>query len=176
MTLKQVLIKVTEFVNNGLIDVDTPSDELNKAIACGNFIYSELADEYSDLRYVEDKTSADGKILFSAFSKDVKKILSVKDGKIAVPFKEFASYLQVDHDGTYTVEYAYKVGDALLTDTLDLPACFTLYAVACGVASEYFFRSGLMEEALFYKNRYDRAVNNLTASRRKSKLKIRRFI
>ena len=176
MTLKQVLIKAIEIINNGLIDVENSSTELTRLIECGNFIYSELADEYSDLKYSEELVAADGTIPFTSFTKSVKKILKVKYGSAEVPFREYNTYVDVMSQGTYKVDYTYKSDAIGLNDTLDLPAFFTLYSVACGVASEYFFRTGLVEEALFYKNRYDRAVNNLTAERRRSKLKVRRFI
>lgn len=176
MTLKQVLIKCVEMINNGLIDVNTSSVELTRLIDCGNFIYSEIADVYSDMRYAEDKDSSDGKIYYADLTKGVKKILKVTSGGRDIPFVEHNTYLDVGKNGTYTVEYAYKSSAVGLNDTLDIPACFTAYCVACGVVSEYFFRVGLVEEALFYKNRYDRAVNSLTGSRRKSFLKVRRFI
>ena len=176
MTLKQVLIECVEMINNGLIDVNTSSAELTRLIECGNFIYSEIADVYSDLRYSEEKVSIDGKINYSDLTKTPKKILKVTDNGADIAFIEGSSYLDVGKGGTYTVEYAYKSSSVGLNDTLDIPACFTEYCVSCGVTSEYFFRVGLVEEALFYKNRYDKAVVSLTTSRRKSKLKARRFL
>ena len=176
MTLKQVLQKAVEIINNGRIDVNTASEELTRLIDCGNFIYSEIADVYCDAKYSERVISIDGIINFADLTKDVKKVLKVTKNSVDIEFKEYNDHIDVSDGGAYKVCYAYKSSDVELNDNLDIPAFFTVYSVACGVASEYFFRTGLVEEALFYKNRYDRAVNNLTSDRRRSKLKIRRFI
>ena len=176
MTLKEVLTKAVEIINNGLIDLDTTSTERSRLIDCGRYIYAEVADEYVDLNATQELSTTDGKILFSSFAKPVKKIVRVTDNCIDVPFCLYPDHITVDYAGTFVVDYAYKSVVPDLNDTLDLPAEFTPYALASGVASEYFFRTGLIEEALFYKNRYDRAISNLTQNRRTSYLKIRRFV
>jgi hypothetical protein len=78
--------------------------------------------------------------------------------------------------GKAKVRYCYHPKDLKAVDTVILPPQFTASVLALGVCSEYFYRSGLIDEAAFYKNRYDTSVINLTRHQKSLDLKVRRFL
>ena len=62
------------------------------------------------------------------------------------------------------------------SDRLILPPQFTEYVLAVGAAAEYFYRSSLLDEAVFFRNRFETAVNNLTKRGRVFNLPPRRLL
>lgn len=174
MTLREILTRAMEIV--GTVDLTTNNEEKTRLVACGNFILSECADRYSDMRAKEDVTVEDGTILFSSLNKPIKKVLSIKKNGFDVPYTLFNSYCTVEETGTVTIEYAYYFTRKELDQTLDLPTCFGIDTLAIGTAAEYFFRNGFSDEAILYKNRYDYAVKNDLRTIKAGKTKARRFL
>lgn len=176
MKLRDILEKTLEIVGDADIDLSTAGEKRSKLISCANMIYAELTEEYVHLKHAETLTVSDGRIYYSEFSKQVKDVMRVRRNGLTVPFNLYPLYLSCDVDGEVEVSYVYHPTEANIDDELDLPPQFTAFALANGVASEYFYRSGLTDEALFYKNRYDTTLLNLTRKRNPFSVKYRRFI
>lgn len=181
MTLKDALKKALEIIGDDDIDLDTtdtPAGNLKKLISCGNMIYGELTEEYAFLRNEEEVNFVDGKFAVSNLQKPLKEIIRIKNHDRNIPYKLFPSYIELGGkiSGNFTVIYTYHASELGLNDALVLPQSFTAASVAAGIASEYFYRSGLIDEALFYKNRYDNTVLNLTRKRLPGAIYYRRFI
>ncbi len=176
MILKDILVKAAEIIGDGDIDFDQPEAKTEKLISCGKMIYAELCEEYVHLKHKEKLYVTDGRIYYSDFSKDVKDVMKIKKHETVVPFTLYPLFLAADVEGEVEVSYVYHPEEPTLEDELDLPPAFTPAVLAVGVASEYFYRSGLIDEAVFYKNRYDNSLLNLTRKRGYVKLKYRRFL
>lgn len=176
MIFKDILVKAAEIIGDSDFDFEEPETKTEKLISCGKMIYAELCEEYVHLKHKETLNVTDGRIYYSDFTKDVKDVMTVKKNETVLPFTLYPLFLAVATEGDAEVSYVYHPEEPTLEDELDLPPTFTASILAVGVASEYFYRSGLIDEAVFYKNRYDNSLLNLTRKRGYVKLKYRRFI
>ncbi|HKL74389.1 MAG TPA: hypothetical protein VJ903_05835 [Clostridia bacterium] len=177
MIFRDILEKAIGIICDDEIQVDTISPKLNKLIRCGNMIYLELIEEYVRLKEEEEITFVDGKADFSSFSKLVKDVISVQKDGVNVSFSVYPNFVTTDScSGKATVKYVYHGEELDVNDNVILPPQFTPYVLANGVASEYFYRSGLIDEAAFYKNRYDTSIINLTRKQKSIELKVKRFL
>ncbi len=179
MTLKQVLKKALEIIGEEIdLDGEALDEKGKKLVSCGNMIYSELVEEYAPLRHTEEVTVYGGKLYFSDLSKNLKEIIRVKKNGENIPYVKNRNFLDVGlkNNGPCTVVYTYHPFEVDLNDELILPTTFSAERICSGIASEYFYRSGLIDEALFYKNRYDITVSNLMKKRPTWTLHYRRFI
>jgi hypothetical protein len=176
LILSDILEKAIAIICDDDIDLTVSSTKLTKLISCGNLIYSELTEEYVQLKKSEEISFSDGIAKYTLFSESVKDIREiVKDG-LKRTFRIYPSYVECDIDGDAEVVYTYHADELGLADEVVLSPQFTAAILATGVASEYFYRSGLTDEAAFYKNRYDTSVVNLTRQNKSIELKVRRFL
>lgn len=176
MILRDVLEKALDIICDDEIDLNVSSKKLTKLISCGNMIYQELVEQYVPLKNKEELEFVDGVLLYSAFAKPVKDILSIKKSGFAYNFVMYPSYVNCNVNGNAQVNYVYHGGELSIDDNIILPPQFSENILAMGVASEYFYRSGLCDEAIFYKNRYDNAIINLTRKKSSINLKGRNLI
>ena len=174
MTLMD-LIKSSLEITGGTYDT-LDEKEKSKLLSCAKMIYTELSEEYVKLKHTEELIATDGRIPYVEFSKPVKDIVRVEKNGRRVPFELFPDCVRCKAEGNVKVTYVYHAPDPDLEDELILPPFFNVTAISNGVASEFFYRSGLNEEALFYKNRYDNAVLNLQRRSASAYLQNRRFI
>lgn len=176
MIFKDILVKAAEIIGDSDIDFDQPEEKTEKLISCGKMIYTELTEEYVHLKHRENLQVTDGRIYYSEFTKPVKDVMKVKKDGVVLSFTVYPIFLAVEAEGEVEVSYVYHAEEPTLEEELDLPPTFTSSVLAVGVASEYFYRTGLIDEAVFYKNRYDNSLLNLTRKRGYVKLYYRRFI
>lgn len=175
MILRDILEKVIEIIGDEDIDLDTESRKRTRLLACANMIYHELTTEYVQLKNREIINFSDKRAYYSAFSKRVKDVLGVYKNSQAVEFRLYPLYVESDIYGDAEVSYLYHSDELTIEDTVLLPPQYTAFVLANGMASEYFYRSGLTDEAIFYKNRYDTSVLNLSRRRQSVTLKAGRM-
>jgi len=176
MILKDVLEKAKGIICDDEINLEEDSKKRKKLIDCASLIYRELTEQYIELKTKEKLYVENDKIYYSAFSKKVKDIINIsKDGQ-KVGFKLLPTYLECVEKGEVEIKYVYNTDELELTDEIILPPPYTDNMLSMGIASEYFFRSGLIDEALFYKNRYDNALINMSRRRNGFILKERSFL
>lgn len=177
MQLREILNKALDIIGDQAIDLEQDSPKTKRLIASANTIYHELASEYIDLKTSEELEFVDNKLYYLAFSKKVKDILSINKNGRSIDFKLYPMYIQAETTGIAQINYNYHPEEIDIDSVLELPPQYTSYTLANGVASEYFYRSGLFDEAIFYKNRYDTAILNLSRRKRSIRLKaVGRFI
>lgn len=176
MIFKDILVKAAEIIGDSDIDFTAPEEKTEKLISCGKMIYTELTEEYVHLKHKEMLPVNDGRIYYSEFTKAVKDVMKIKKDGVICPFTLYPLFVAVEEEGDVEVSYVYHAEEPALEEELDLPPIFTSSVLSVGVASEYFYRSGLIDEAVFYKNRYDNSLLNLTRKRGYVKLRYRRFI
>lgn len=171
MKLKDIIERTIILLGlEGEVEVTTPSNLLTKLTQCANSIYEELVMQYIDLKNNEDLIFEDGRCYYSSFKYRIKEILAVETNNEKIKFKVYPNFLYCGKDGTFNVKYLYYLSDLDLEDELVLPTNLTLNILSYGVISEYYYRQGLLDEAVFYKNRYDIAIDNLTKKLRSSYL------
>lgn len=173
MTMREVLIKALEIAGGEPSELEGESKKKDKLLKCADMIYQELTAEYAKLKHQEKIWFEKGRAYYAAFSKKVKDITSVCEDRSGrkVCFKIRPFCVEADINGYATVNYLYHPDEAGMDDELELPPQYTPHVLALGVASEYFYRQGLIEEALFYRNRYDVALLNLSRRRQGITLK-----
>lgn len=176
MILREVLLKTIGIICDDDIDLDIESKKRKRLIDCGNTIYQELVELYVELKTKENVAISDGKIFYSALSKRAKDILSIHKNGIKLVFKLYPTFLEIDEIGEVEIKYTYVPTELSLDDNLTLPPPYTENMLAMGIASEYFYRSGLCDEAIFYKNRYDNALLNMSRKRNSFILQKRSFL
>lgn len=176
MLLTEVLQKTIEIIGDTDISLNEESPKRKRLIACANMIYHELTTQYTHLKHQELLDFENGKLYFSLFSEKVLDVLSVKKNGVNIDFKIYPLYVQAEINGKCQVDYLYYSQELDLDDQMILPPQYTAFVVANGIASEYFYRSGFTDEAIFYKNRYDTAILNLSRKRQGVMLKQRRFV
>lgn len=179
MTLSEVIKRAASIIGLELeYDYDAPSAALTKLIDCANMIYSELTLEHVPLKTKEYVDVVGGECNYSDLSKNVREILSVRYNGNKLKFTLFPTFfaLAEEIDGEVEVEYLFHMGELNESDNLILPPQFTVHVIAMGVVSEFYYRSGMVDEATFYKSRYDNAITNLTRSLKSFRVPARRFI
>ena len=103
--------------------------------------------------------------------------MSVKVRGVKTPFVMYPTYVESEGtEGSAEVEYLFHPGTLEADDEVILPPQFSEYVMAIGVASEYYYRLGYIEEAEFYKARFDNAVYNLSRRLKSFRIPPRRFV
>ena len=139
-------------------------------------VTDELACEYAPILYSEQLESKNGKIAYSAFTKNPLKILSVKDenGKKCC-YKSFIDYLEVA-DGLKSVVYEYRPK----IQTEDEEAIFSNYktgeyTLIYGIAAEFCLERGRVNESEIWSNKYYQGLKGRLSERRNLKIPARRW-
>lgn len=176
MTLREVLEKVKAIIGEE-IELEEQGTARDKLIDSAISIYDELVNDYVHLKAEEKVEFEDGICYFSSFTNKVKDILQIKQNGVNLDYEMFPLFVRCPRfSGVADAKYIFIPPVPALDDTLALPPRFSLHMLACGVASEYFYRSGMVDEALYYRNRYEYSLNNSQVRLRKINLKADRLI
>lgn len=170
MNLRQILEKATENLSLS-IDLTEPNSENALLISCGNAIISQLVEEYIDVKKVETVISVDKKIPYAELKESVKNVYAIKANGKSVKFHEYADHIAVDKDATYEITYSYVLGEKGLDDVIVIPPKYTVNILAVGVAGEYAYRKGFLEEGRELRTRYLIALKNLEKTAKSVRLK-----
>jgi hypothetical protein len=180
MLLKDLLQKVIMIVRlENEVDVDADSPKLRQLVDCANMIYGELTLEYLRLKAKQNMLfNQSGRVDYVSFSNKVREVLQVKLNGAVMPFETFPDHIIASgvRGARGEVTYVYHAPELTINSILILPPQYSERVVATGIASEYFYRTGMPEEAAFYKARYDNAVLNLCSRIKSVHLPSRRFL
>ncbi len=179
MNLKNVITSTAHVVGyEGELDYSNPSKELTSLIECAKAIFSELTLTALSLKTRENCFAENGVVFFANFNKACREVLNVYSGERKLKFTTYPTYVLLDEklSGEVEVVYLFHEPDATLDEELEVPPKITAYSLALGVSAEYFYRLGYVDEALFYKTRYENFLYNLKVGYKSSILPSRRFI
>lgn len=178
MNLTDIIQKAADIIGLEItINYESPSAALSKLLDSARMIYSELTLEHIPLKTRERITIEGGRGYYRDLSKPVREILSVYRGDRKLKQQMYPTYFKTeDVDGEVEVIYLFHLTDIAPDDELVLPPQFTVYTLAMGVVSEYYYRTGMVDEALFYKTRYDNSIGNLSRTLKGVSVPSRRFI
>ena len=178
MILKDLLEKVIMIVRLEAADIQNDGPKLRQLIDCANMIYSELTLEYIHLKAKENILfNGQSRADYTSFSNRVREVLSVEINGTNIPFETFPQHIIAAslRGERAWVTYLYHTPELTINSLLILPPQYTEHIIAAGIASEYFYRTGMPEEAAFYKARYDNSIINLGRRVKSVHLPGRRF-
>lgn len=179
MKLKEIIELSKSIIGlDSVSDYDNPGEATLKLIDCARMIYSELCLEYVPIKFKEEAFLSKGVLKYSELTYPVREILWIKMMDSKVPFKMGVHQASIKYkvDSPCEVYYSVHPAEPGIDDELILPPWYTAHLIATGVVSEYYYRVGMVDEALFYRTRYDHSLQNLTKSIRSYTLPRRRFI
>ena len=160
-------------IAEGVIPDDNP--EIRKMINCYDLTVMELSENIEPLIMTERLCSPVGEYYFADFSKTPKQILKVEvDGKkvdyTLRPDKMIVSAVECDVTYDYRVKPTVSLSDEVEYDE----NTFSARVLAMGVAAEYLLVSGLFDEAISWRERYEKAVETYVLTKSK-RMKARRW-
>ena len=180
MTLTDILKNCLSYINentqdNGGEQGFTVSGTGKKLKDCANACYEVVFSSYLRIVALEGVTPVNGSVPFTALSKKVNRILSVKKDGFKIPFKITETGLKVDSGDYLDVEYTYfpdKLdfdSEVILSDGIS-PFCFTYLVV-----SEYWLREGEWERSKVFYDKFIASKQNRSRMENKS-LKVQRWL
>lgn len=176
MKMKDVLLKAAAILGFEGDGTGTTKEE-KKLLDCANTVYEELTTEYVPLKDRATVAFEGGRCYYDSFPKTVRDIVAVYIRGTKTPFQMYPQYLYAEGaDDLAEVLYLYRDGKKDVEDELNLPPQFSASVAAAGACAEYCYRTGLIDEGIFYKNRYDQSVYNLTKTMKRATLPSRRFL
>ncbi|MBO4572900.1 MAG: hypothetical protein J5762_03960 [Clostridia bacterium] len=142
--------------------------EIVRFLNCYNLTVMELSEDVEPLVFKESMYSADGNYAYENFTKPPKEIISVtSDGK-NVAFNVLPD--KIETDVTHCeITYDYRAHRATgLNETCEYDEnVFSSRVLAMGVASEYLLISGLYEEAMTWRERYEKAIETFVIGKKR---------
>ena len=186
ITLSATFLQLEDVLDMSILGgtSETFSDETQKKInllkKCVGLIYEEIATDYLKLLQVDKAVVYDNKLLFKDLTKNIIKLVSVKNTfNESVNFKLMPDGIILPN-GEYEITYTYypdKINeDDLLTNLEDFSGRVTARVLAYGVCSEYALINGLFEEAQTYRTRFEDAMKAIKVKKTATILPRRRWI
>ncbi|MFI3229046.1 MAG: hypothetical protein R3Y23_02635 [Bacillota bacterium] len=176
MTINDIIDRVAQIVGIDETDIAEGSAIQKKLISATNMIYLELTMQYVHLKTKEEVAFEDNRLYYDTLSFPVREVLGVRSRGHKLDFTTYPLYIECKNCDSAEVTYIYFTDELESGDEVVLPPKFTAYTLALGVASEYYYRLGLIDEALFYKTRYDNAISNLNIGLKCGNLPQRKFL
>lgn len=152
--------------------------EIDLLVRCANLVIGEAASDYLPLKTNEKVTaSEDGEILYSALTRSVIDVYSVKNaaGK-SVPVKKYFDRVILPAAGEYVVEYSYMPEFKELDDALPYTERLSARVIAYGTACEYCIISGMSDEAALWDKRYKDGLNLSALPKEEKRVAKRRWL
>ncbi len=175
MVIEDIITRVAQIIGIDESEIVEGSAIHTKLISAANMIYTELTLQYVHLKTKESVTFTDERLYYDTLTNPVREILGVYSNGKKRAFETYPLYIECKDCESAEVTYIYFTPEITAGDEIVLPPKFTTYILALGVAAEYFCRIGLVDEALFYKSRYDNAISNLNIGLKCKNLPQRRF-
>ena len=176
MLFREVLEKVKSIINECDIDLDLEGEKQKRLIESGKSVYEELLTEYTNLKMTEEVELISNIFFFNDLSKKVKDILNITQNGKSYDFEMYPLYVKCSAKGKVVIKYYYLPEEPDLDTELLLPPKFTLYMLANGIASEYFYRGGLVDAASYYRHKFDYSLSNISTRQRNLSIKADKFV
>ena len=161
MTLRDIVSKAALMIGV-IVDFSAQGEEQTLFTLAGKDLLLRVSGELADVRAKEKVYSNNGTIPYSALSKSVKRVISVKKDGVVKKFFETSAGVEVEEDGLYEVVYSYLIDNVNLASTVDLPPRFNVYVLATGTVSDYCLKKGLYAEGQLFDERFVKALKNAT--------------
>ncbi len=177
MNVNDVIDKAISIVGLTGVTHESEDAKVKQLYECANYVYAELTTQFVNLRKVEKIAFKDSVADYADFEETVREIIKVNVGGESKKFIMYPTYVCCEgFSGDAYVEYYYAGGNLQKGSVMPLPPYFTDYLMATGVACEFYYRNGYVDEAMYYKSRYENAVSNVSKKLRGFAIPVRRFI
>ena len=178
MTLGECIIEAAAMLNiENVLDPNILTDTDKLLIKCANYCLDEVVSEYLPLVNEKEVQATNGKIAYSLLDEAVFDIRGVYDYKSSkVRYKLMPSYIEVEKDGKYVVQYCTRLPKLSTNDEVPLQLRLTPRIVAYGIAAEYLLISGFYEEAVTYDQRFKDALKRIAYGCSEKRIKRRRWL
>lgn len=144
-------------------------------LTCFNVVENELALDYLPLTMEQSVTST-GKVFYTSLYRNAVRITEVVDENgQSVPFKLYASYMQVQ-SGNLIVRYTYTPSQKGLNESSDFSAPVSERLIAYGVAAEYCMATGLLSEAAVWDKKYKEGIEAIRRVPTAKRIQERRWV
>ena len=154
---------VADYLGGNSVGTSAVLKKVNIYANLCNIVIAELAAGYIPMVATETVALSDGKALFSGFSYNLTRVLSVKDATGGdIPYEIFPTYLKTD--GLFNsciVEYEYSPSNYGLTDTVGFKSSVSATLLSYGLCAEYCVTEGRFEEAVMWRKRFTDGVERL---------------
>ena len=132
-------------------------------VKCANAVIEELTLSVVSLRDVAKATASGGRITYESLGRNVREITDVIDAHgDRAEYVRYPDYIFVARDGLYAVKLCYYLCNLGVMEEFSLPPEYSEGVLVYGVLSEYYYRTGLIDEAIFYRNRFDRMATGVS--------------
>lgn len=127
-------------------------------LTCLNLAYEEIVTEYLPILATEKANASGGKVMFSALTKPISGIVSVKDEN----GEELSYTVSADHIDVSAkiVDITYQIMPGKCDFGEELNVLFPARLLSYGTVREYLFIEGMSDEALLYEKRFKEALVN----------------
>lgn len=166
--------KIDGVINGDETFTKEEKEEVEKYMKYYDITVSELSQEYYPLTYKEDLKSQDGKYYYKDLKKTILEIKSVYRSDIALKYRVYPEYFTCG-DLSCTVEYVYLIKEAksLDDDCVFDATPITGRVIAEGVVAEALMNDGMFEEAITWRDRYEKSLKTCLLRKRVKRLKAR---
>lgn len=179
MTTREIIESAVTYLGlSGSVGSDGgQSEDRQLLLKCVRIILDEIATEYLPIKVSQEAEVVDGKIEFANLLRQPVRIRRVrKDGK-DVRFCNTPSAVQVDAEGTVSVEYnAFPATAASEDETVETGAPLAVKSVAAGVCSQYCLVRGMYEQSLSFSEMFKEDMRTACRSVREIRVKGRRWL
>ena len=185
MTLSQILSYAATMIDDGSLATkitnNTVSDaqdiaKVNMLINCANQVASIIATDYKHIYKTKVCTSSDGNISFASIDTNgVVGVVWVKSGGRPVDYEVINGVLSTV-SGAVSIKYiAAPAVYTAITDTVNDFPTLPARVIAYGVAAEYLFIKGNVEDAESWNKRFEKALFGALRSSKNLVIKPRRW-
>lgn len=154
--------------------------EVNLLVSCVNFVNNLIATDYIKLVKTKELTvSSNYEIKFENITTDeILGILSVKTvNGDKIPFVLTNTGVAVNYSGKVNIKYAYFPQDVELNGSVnDYKTKMNERIFAYGVAGEYLFIKGNIDDASMWDTRFKRALLNITRPTSSIKMPVEKMV
>lgn len=174
MTVLEVLENASLYLNlkeefEGIFDSeknievsDETQNQFNKLVDCLNIVVSDMACQYCKLLTCEQVCFVNNCFDILNLGKCANKIFYVKDKDgYKLNFKIIENKIVCDRSGEFIVEYSFYPQKLTKDDNLNvLGGRVSVKTLALGVACEYCFISGFLDDAKIWEERFVNCLNS----------------
>jgi len=174
------LLELESAIENSAEATDEQTEELKLLVSCVNFVNNLIATNYLKLyKTIKKFVSASYEITFDSIDTEpILDIVSVKDmyGD-KVPFSITSNGVKTNYSGYVNITYSHFPKDVEIDGKIEeYKTKLNERIFAYGVASEYLFIRGNIDDASMWDTRFKRELLTLTRPSHSIKMPVRKFV
>lgn len=171
------LKEIIKYLDGEVVESEELFGDVNNLVLATNMVNNTIASSYIDLIDSVTVNCRDGLIAFGKISNksiiDIKSIESGSGRKLS--YKVMPDGLKINHAGECCIVYTYFPDKVSLDDDINYYLKLNEITFAMGVASEYLYIKGVIDDAYMWDKRFKTSLFNLLRPRRSISMPARRW-